>query len=102
MHTMCSKELWQVSVLGVCNDDRKITPNDDLPAESRDVFNKPPEIRIHLWGAPCKINRSNFRSSQYIQALLHCFPGHDLRTVRTRINMTMFACLITHLPHVHL
>jgi len=66
------------------------------------MFNQPPKVGVELRCSTCDIDCRNIGHSESAKALLRRFAGHAFGAVRSRIDMTMSACLIAELADIDL
>jgi hypothetical protein len=66
------------------------------------LFNQPAKIGVEFRCSARDIDRRNIGLSESADALLRRFAGHALSTIRSRIDVTMSACLIAELADIDL
>ena len=99
---MCREKTGQVRIPGIRNNDREITPVEDVAPGMMAGGDKPPEMGIQFRSSPCDIDRRDIISDEYVKAFFQYGSGHDLCAVGPCIHMAMCTGLIAELSHIDL
>src|SRR6266536_5895260 len=80
----------------------EIVPHNDVCSESTRFRDEITKRRIQLGRATRDVQCGNAKPTHGSDNGLRCFTRHDLRSLRTCVDMAMLACLITKLAHIDL
>ena len=82
--------------------DRQVTSIHHMATQCPALFNQPAKTGVEFRCAARDIDRWNIGLSECADALRSRFASHALSTVRSRIDVTMSACLVAELTDIDL